>query len=71
MKIEYATSYTEHGCNITGNLGVIKLPLPDGRFGAMSCFDNLDEAKKIMREAHPNAVSVLSIPDLVFRIGDV
>ena len=70
MKIIYASEYKEHGCNITGNLGVIKLPPPSGVFGAMSCFDNLDAAKKIMIESHPNAVVKLGIPDLVFSLND-
>lgn len=74
MEIKYTNRVEESGCVFTGKLAVIDYTehlktLPSfGKAGAMSFYDALDDAKKVMFEKHPDAKMVLSIPVLVCEV---
>jgi hypothetical protein len=76
LELEYADKFTDYGCHITGNLVVVRCREAwdrhprQGVFGSMSCFDVSDEAERLIREKHPNAVRKLSLPDVVMEIPD-
>ena len=77
MEIVEIDAYTENGCMILPQSGK-KLYRIDyweelqnhrkfGQFGSMAVYDILDVAEKLMRENHPNASVMLSMPTLVFQ----
>lgn len=74
MKIEYQTEYLEDGYEIYGNLTVINYyeymkTLPNfGKFGVATVDDALGKANELLKEKHPDAQIILSIPCLVAKI---
>lgn len=73
-KIEHIKEYKLHGCNITGNLVMVryydamKEDPQFGGFGSNIVYDYIDKAKEIVLAEFPEAVVKLSMPDLVCRI---
>ena len=74
LQIEHIASYTEHGCNIHGNLVKVDYyeyltTLPNyGKFSARTFYTALDKAKEVLFAEYPEAKVVLGIPCLVARI---
>lgn len=74
IRITYEDSYTEHGCHMYGPLAIVHCMRAHknhpgwGQFGSMSCYDVSDEAEIRIKVRHPEAVRLLSIPDVVMRI---
>jgi hypothetical protein len=75
MQIQYIDSYTKHGCDIQGQLGLISYS-DRANHGFNSAhqqsglFDWLGRAKALATEYHPDMMIILAIPDLVFSYGD-
>ena len=70
MKLTETNEYNKHGCNFTGNLVVVELPPPSGRWGAMSCFGHTEEAERLVSEKYDSFTRLLSIPDYVVRLDE-
>lgn len=75
FEISYVSSYKKHGCDFSGNLGVIDCSQQlientrYGQFGSMIQFDIADNALAHMKDKHPdcNFTILLGLPDLVVR----
>jgi len=76
LKVRQASSYTEHGCNIKGDLLIVdcsdywEIHPRYGVFNSNNSFDFSYIARKLIKEQVPNYKTVerLSIPDLVHEI---
>jgi hypothetical protein len=72
MEIEYTDAYLEHGCDIRGNLGVIRYSKQTtnheflGAYKRGGLFEWLEKAKELAKSKHPSMTVKLGIPDLVF-----
>jgi len=74
LKIEYIREYKEHGCDITGDLIMVRYyhaMKGDPRFqsfGSNLPYRYIDKAKELAKTTYPDCETMLSMPDLVCRI---
>lgn len=76
MKTERFDKYHKHGCHFYGNLVVVDYTEDwqndprYGQFGAMTIFDYVEKATKLVTDKYGKVEILLSIPELVCRIPE-
>ena len=75
VKIIYTDSYTDHGCNFTGNLALVRYwESANHGFNTANSSRGVhgtsDRARAMVLAMYPDAQLLLAVPDLVMRLPD-